>query len=303
MQSVVITGADGFIGRNLLRYISGQGVLVYALVLENSPNIAKIRDLKNVIIIQGDLLDWQILTDKLPESADAFIHLAWAGVAPDERNSIVVQKMNIDLCLNAVQLASKIKAKKFILPGSTLEYAYCGTLINDKALPSPQNVYGAVKTGMRYICQELCHELQLPYIYVVITSIYGADRIDNNVISYTIKTLLNGDRPALTRLTQLWDYVHIDDVVYALYLIAKSGKADAFYAVGHGDNWPLANYIYTIRDLINPELPLGVGEISYKDSRQPSSCVDLTALQKDTGFKPQINFETGIKRTIEQFVP
>ena len=156
---------------------------------------------------------------------------------------------------------------------------------------------------MRYICQELCHELQLPYIYVVITSIYGADRIDNNVISYTIKTLLNGDRPALTRLTQLWDYVHIDDVVYALYLIAKSGKADAFYAVGHGDNWPLANYIYTIRDLINPELPLGVGEISYKDSRQPSSCVDLTALQKDTGFKPQINFETGIKRTIEQFVP
>ena len=49
MQSVIITGADGFIGRNLVRYMSGQGVLVYALVLANSPNIAKIKDLENII--------------------------------------------------------------------------------------------------------------------------------------------------------------------------------------------------------------------------------------------------------------
>ena len=75
MQSVVITGADGFIGRNLVHYMSGKGVLVYALVLANSPNIAKIKDLKNVIIVQGDLLDWQSLAGKLLEGADAFIHL------------------------------------------------------------------------------------------------------------------------------------------------------------------------------------------------------------------------------------
>lgn len=300
MKSVVITGADGFIGHHLVQYMTAQGYAVYAIVIAESPTRDRLNGLEGVTVVLGGGEDYPDLAGQLPQNPTAFIHLAWAGVSPEGRNSTAVQMGNIDLCLRAVRLAAAIGAQRFILPGSTTEYTDCGMAINERACPSPQNAYGAAKVASRYLCAALCEELGLPYIYAVITGIYAADRTDNNVIFYAISSLLEGEKPSFTALEQLWDYVHIDDVIRALFLIAERGKDKAFYAIGHGDNWPLCNYIYQIRDLIDPALPLGIGEIPYKDGRRPSSCVDLTALRRDTGFEPQIPFDEGIRAVIER---
>ena len=276
-----------------------QGDAVTALIMENSPIRHRIEGLENVTIVEGDLGDWETLAESLPSEPTAFFHLAWAGVSPEGRNSVEVQLPNIELCLNAARLAHKIGAQRFILPGSTTEYPY-SDIINEQALPCPLNAYGAAKVSARFLCQSLCESLGLPYIYMVITGVYSADRVDNNVIYYTIASLLEGKRPAFTALSQLWDYVHIDDVMLAMKLIAQKGKAGAFYVIGHGDNWPLANYIYAIRDAIDPSAPMGVGEVPYKDGKIPSSCVDLTALRQDTGFEPRIPFSEGILGVIEK---
>lgn len=300
MSSVIITGADGFIGSHLVRYFAQQGLHVYALTIPNSLVVGRIENIPGVTVLQRELKDDVDLATQLPRQATAFVHLAWNGVSPERRNSVRFQSANIYLCMQAVQLAAKIGAQRFILPGSTMEYSYCGQEINERACPSPQNAYGAAKISVRYLCEALCEELKLPYIYTVITGIYAADRADNNVINYTITELLQGRKPSLTALEQLWDYVYIDDVARAFYLIATKGKAGAFYSIGHGDNWPLVNYICQIRDIINPSLPLGIGEVPYKDDRLPSSCVDMTSLKKDTGFVPQVPFEVGIKKVIER---
>lgn len=300
MSSIIITGADGFIGSHLVHHFAQQGLHVYALTIPNSPVVGRIENIPGVTVLQRELKDDVDLATQLPRQPIAFVHLAWNGVSPERRNSVRFQSENIDLCMQAVQLAAKIGAQRFILPGSTMEYSYCGQEINERACPSPQNAYGAAKISVRYLCEALCEELRLPYIYTVITGIYAADRADNNVINYTITELLQGRKPSLTALEQLWDYVYIDDVARAFYLIATKGKAGAFYSIGHGDNWPLVNYICQIRDIINPSLPLGIGEVPYKDDRLPSSCVDMTSLKKDTGFVPQVPFEVGIKKVIER---
>lgn len=299
MNHIVITGADGFIGSHLVKAFAAQGDAVTALIMENSPIRHRIEGIQNVTIVEGDLADWEALADKLPREPMAFFHLAWAGVSPEGRNSVAVQAPNIGLCLNAARLAHRVGAQRFILPGSTTEYPYCD-LINENAMPCPLNAYGAAKVSARYLCKALCEELGLPYIYMVITGVYSADRVDNNVIYYTIASLLDGQRPSFTKLEQLWDYVHIDDVMLAMTLIAEKGKAGAFYVIGHGDNQPLANYIYAIRDAIDPNAPLGVGDVPYKDGRMPASCVDLTSLREDTGFVPRIPFEQGILGVIEK---
>lgn len=300
MKSVVITGADGFVGHHLVRYMVEQGYTVYAIVIPESPTRNRLDDLENVHVVIGGGADYAALTRQLPQNPIAFVHLAWAGVSPEGRNSTAVQMVNIDLTLSAVRLAAAIGAERFVFPGSTTEYTDCGMTINEKACPSPQNAYGAAKVACRYLCAALCEELKLSYIYAVITGIYAADRTDNNVIFYAISTLLKGEKPSFTALEQLWDYVHIDDVIRALFLIAIKGKDKAFYAIGHGDNWPLYNYIYTIRDIIDPTLPLGIGEVPYKDGCLTSSCVDLTRLKEDTGFEPSIPFDEGIREVVRR---
>lgn len=152
----------------------------------------------------------------------------------------------------------------------------------------------------QYLCKQFAKDNGVDFVYAVITGIYAEDRIDNNVISYVIRKLLKKEKPSLTRLEQLWDYIYIDDAVEALYLVAQKGKDGKTYAIGCGDNWPLKKYIEIIHKLIDSSLPLGIGEVPYVDGKLPSSCIDLSELQKDTGFIPRVKFEEGIVKIIEK---
>ncbi|MBO5745558.1 MAG: NAD(P)-dependent oxidoreductase [Clostridia bacterium] len=298
MPTVVITGADGFIGTHLTKHLSANGYEVYAQVLKDSLTKTRLDNIPNVHIVEGELHCFEQFIDRLPNAPLAFLHFAWAGVTPEQRTDLTVQMHNVTLSADAVRLAAKLNAKKFISPGSTMEYIYCGRPICKDAIPSPLNAYGVAKIAARYACEVLCKELGIEFIYTVISGIYSEDRKDSNVIFYTIDQLLRKEKPSLTRLEQLWDYVHIDDVVNAYRLIIEKGKPDGFYTIGHGDNCPLSDYIYKIRDLIDPSLPLGIGEVPYTNDKMPCSCVDLKAIYEDTGFIPEVSFEDGISRVI-----
>lgn len=301
MKSIVISGGDGFIGSHLSQHLSTYGYDIYAIVFPGSECKERLKNMPNVHMVEGEMQDYRKLACSLPEKPLAFFHFAWAGVTPDLRNDFDYQMHNIELSTNAVRLASEIKAQKFIFPGSTMEYLYYGKPIDKDAIPSPSNAYAVAKISARYACSVLCKELRMSFVYTVISGIYSEDRNDNNVIYYTIDELLNNRKPSLTKLEQLWDYVHIDDVVRGLRLIAEKGKADAFYALGHGDNWPLSKYIYIIRDTINPDLPLGIGDIPYTNSDiMPCSCVNLEPIFQDTGYIPRISFDEGIARAISE---
>lgn len=299
-NKVVISGGDGFIGSHLAKYLSNKGYEVFALVIPNNPATDKIRGIKRINIIEGDLFDLSSFENIIPINPVAFFHFAWIGVSPEQRKDIGLQMKNINITINAIKLANSIHAKKFIFPGSTFEYSYSNSIINRNTNPSPQDAYGATKISAKYYSQILCREYGIEFVYSVISSIYSEERIDNNVITYTIKSLLKREKPSLTSLEQKWDYVHINDVVDALEFIIRKGKKDSFYVIGHGDNCPLSEYIFKIRDLIAPELSLGIGEIPYTGNVIPMSCVDISELKRDTGFEPKVPFDEGIVNVIEK---
>lgn len=299
MEKVIITGADGFIGVHLTQKLIENGIEVWAVVYPESQTKERIKGLREVHYIEQELSDLQLFENKFPTDADAFYHLAWQGVNANDRDNLELQMKNIELCLEMLKFASKLRAKKFILPGSTSEYLYYGKPINENAVPSPQNAYGTVKIVLRYLAQQYAKQYNISFIYVVITGIYAADRRDNNVIFYVIQQLLKQEKPALTKLEQLWDYVNIKDVIRALELVGEKGRANAFYAIGHGDNWPLYKYIEIIHKYIDQKLPIGIGEIPYASEKMPSSCIDLSSIYEDTGFVPEVDFEQGIKEVID----
>lgn len=299
-KDIIITGGDGFIGSHLAKYLSEVGYSVYALVMPNSSTKFRIEGLNNVHAIECDLERYETVIENLPKHPKAFFHFAWAGVTPDSRKSLSIQKGNISLSLKAVELAKAVQAEKFIFPGSTMEFSFSGKAINRDTAPSPQNAYGSVKIATKYLCEEMCREYSISFIYIVISGIYSEDRKDNNVIYYAISSLLKNEIPRLTKLEQLWDYVHINDVVDAMLRIVECGKNGGFYPIGHGDNWPLANYIFMIRDIINPNAKLAIGDVPYDSNVLPMSCVDMEETKYDLGYSPKIDFKTGISLVINK---
>lgn len=299
MKRVLITGADGFIGRHLVARLLREGIEVHAVV-HPEHNIYVNNTDNNLKVYSLDLLDLQENMDLFPDNIDVMYHFAWNGVAPEFRNDFDVQYRNIDIAIGCVKLCEVKHIKKIIFPGSTNEYLYYGKPINEHVVPSPSNTYGATKIAIRYLCSDYAANHGISFVYAIITGIYSEDRKDSNVIYYTINKLLNGEKPSLTSLEQEWDYVHIDDVVEALRLVGEKGKGGVTYAIGHGDNWPMANYIRIIHKMIDENLPLGIGEIPHNGDVLPSSCIDLTRIKEDTGFEPRIAFEDGIQRVINK---
>lgn len=300
MEKVLITGADGFIGHNLVEKLLGEGKEVYAIVYPGH-NIYENKFVKNLRVKSMDINQIMNYKNEFPHGEiDTMYHLAWTGVQPELRNDLDVQLMNINMTLDCMKFAKAIGIKKVIFPGSTNEYLYYGKPINKDAVPSPNNAYGATKIALRYLCSDYASRNDIQFIYTIITGIYAADRRDNNVIFYTIDKLLKKEKPSLTKLEQLWDYVYIDDVMEALFLIGEKGKDGAVYAIGHGDNWALSNYIRIIHEEIDVSLPLGIGDIPYANDRLPGSCIDLTDIKRDTGFVPKVDFKEGIARVINK---
>ena len=206
--------------------------------------------------------------------------------------------MNILYNIKVVQLAHKYQIKRLIIPGSAAEFSYSKNVIDGSGTPTPSDLYSATKVATRDICSTLCKQYSIEMIWTLITSIYGPGRDDNNLISYVIKSLLQGKKTSCTKLEQQWDYIYIDDLITALYLVGQYGKKGCIYPIGSGEHRHLYEYIEIIHQLTNPDIPIGIGDIPYKSSIIDNQIMDISLLQQDTGFVPQFTFQEGIKNVI-----
>jgi len=162
----------------------------------------------------------------------------------------------------------------------------------------PENGYGIAKLSAGYMSRIECQKYSIDHIWTRILSIYGPGDGSATMISNTIRQLLAGEKPALTAGIQMWDYLYSGDAAKAFHALAEYGVSGKTYTLGSGIAKPLKNYIELLRDAINPSLPLGFGEIPYGPLQVMHLQADISELQKDTGFTPEIPFEVGIQHTI-----
>lgn len=299
MRRAVVTGGTGFIGSWLIQELLDNETEVYAIVRNKEKLISQIGRHDNCIVIESpiELLSAEYFTSK--KHYDVFYHLGWAGVSPEHKNEVDTQLNNISMALKAADLCKQIGCGLFVASGTVAEYALCDDIMNLNARQTPNDMYGAAKVASHYFLEVRTRQLSQPFIWMVIPSTFGERRTDNNIITYTIRTLIKGEKPKYGALEQMWDFLYVGEVVRAIRLIGEKGTPGKVYGIGSGAYRPLRDYILRIRDLINPSLELGIGEIPTMSKQTYSSCVNIYDLVHDTGFLPQVDFDDGIKRTIE----
>lgn len=299
MKNVIVTGGTGFIGSWLLQELLTNELNVTAIVRDRNKLISEIKNSKNLTIIEKGISE--ITKEDFDKNLeyDVFFHLGWGGVAPEHKNDIYLQLNNIEMSLHALEVANEIGCKKFIASGTVAEYVFCDSVMDVNAKQTPNDMYGAAKVSAHYFLEVRARQLGLPFVWIVIPSTFGERRHDNNIITYTITSLLNGEKPRYGNLQQMWDFLYVGEVVKAIRLIGEFGRTEMIYGIGSGVYKPLRFYIESIRDLINPDLELGIGEVPSMSTKTFSSCVNIDDLVQDTGFKPEVSFEQGIVRTIE----
>lgn len=300
MEKIFVTGAAGFIGKALVKKLLQEGKEVIALVLPQEEG--KLEKHPNLTIVTGNLDDIEDIKEKLScRRFDTIYHLAWIGVSTTYKDDREMQMKNIEYAMRMMEMAKDYQCQKVICTGSVSEYAYEENAVDGTQCVSPADMYSATKAAVHIYCDLYTRQNELDFNWVLIPSIYGPGRMDNNLITYAIQSLLAGQKPSFTKLEQKWDYIYIDDLILSLYLVGEKGKRNRVYVTGSGVSQPLSEYVKVLRDQINPDAELGIGDLPYKTNRIDNSVVDIRRLQEDTGYRPQVSFEEGIKKTIDFF--
>ena len=298
MRGIVLTGATSMLGIALINECIRSHTRVLAIVRENSPNLSRIPQSDLVEKMQCNLSSLDSL-DLESNGYDAFFHFGWQGTDRTQRLDPEIQLENVEYTLKAVDLAAKWGCRVFVGAGSQAEYGRVSAKIGPETPVNPDIAYGIAKYAAYKMSAIAAEKQGLAHVWVRVLSVYGPYDGAHTMIMSAVTQLLAKQRPQLTKCEQLWDYLYVEDAARAFYLMGEKAQGQAVYCLGSGVARPLSEYVTILRDTIDPNLGLDFGALAYQPNQVMFLCADLRNLTNDTGFIPEINFETGIEKTIK----
>lgn len=299
----LVTGASGHIGSNLTRLLVDRGHEVTALVRPASDLWRLEGVLSRIQVLRAELDHIDSIADELKRAApETVFHLAWAGITAETRNLPGNVVTSVSGSLRLFRMACEAGSSAWVGLGSQAEFGRTKAeeVLRETSTPVPDTLYGVAKLGLSTLTGALCKEMGIRFLWLSLAAAYGPMDDPGHLIPSLITRLLAGERPPLTSGTQEWDYLYIDDATEAIYRAASMPGVSGRFVLASGKSYPVRFIAEQIRDMIDPSLPLGLGEI-VSPGELFSLRADSSALQRATGWEPRIEFETGLRRTIDWY--
>ena len=297
MKRILLTGATGVVGSAIVRQTARQDYDITCIIRKKSERAKNIPAQKNVKIIECNIDEYNSL--ELKDKYDVFIHLGWANTSVGGRDDVGVQLKNIEYTLDAVRLGKRCGCAVFIGAGSQAEYGIQDVDLTSDLPVNPESGYGIAKYAAGKLSAILCSQLGMRFNWMRILSVYGENDGKNTLISYVVRELKDGHCPELTKCEQIWDYLNCYDAAKAFLAVAEKGIDGKIYPLGSGKGMFLSEYLEIIRDIVNPGVELKFGKKDYYPHQSMHLVADISELTKDTGWKPEIKFEDGIRRILK----
>jgi nucleoside-diphosphate-sugar epimerase len=296
----LVTGGTGFVGSYLVRKLVERGEDV-AVLIRPGANTWRIDDvISRVTRIEGDLTALKEIEEAIRIfSPDTIFHLAWHGVANRFRNEIDQIDRNLNASLSLFRLALKIGCRTWIGTGSQAEYGPCNRVCDENAPTRPTSLYGTVKLCTYLLLQQLAVDAGIRFAWFRIFSTYGPRDNPEWMIPSVIRSLLRAERPSLTAGEQQWDYLYVEDAAQALYLSALVNTTQGVYNLGSGKAHSIRSIVEGIRDMVDPSLALGFGEVPYRFDQVMHLQADVSRLTRDTGWLPSTSLDAGLRQTLD----
>ncbi|MCL2301214.1 MAG: NAD-dependent epimerase/dehydratase family protein [Firmicutes bacterium] len=294
INSAIITGGTGMLAMALERLLAGKGIAVTLLVRPGSPRLGQLDVSPGTKVVECDLKDLHALE---AGSHDAFYHFGWDGTFGPARDNAALQCGNIRHTLDAVELAARLGCGVFVGAGSQAEYGRADGVLTASTPCNPETGYGIAKLAAGRLSRIACGQLGVRHVWARVLSAYGPGDNTQTMMMSCVRSLMKGERMAFTKGEQRWDYLYCDDAAMGFYLMGLRGRDGAVYPLASGKPRSLAEYIFAARDVVNPAMEVGLGELAYPPGQVMRLEADTSALVHDTGFASSVPFERGVSLT------
>ena len=297
MENVIVTGANGFIGKTLVNALLEKGYRVVALDIRFDDMLANDERVTCVNVMDKEVT---ALVKEIPHrDYRCFFHLAWAGTSGPSRADYVVQLNNVKLACDYIKLCSEIGCKRVVYASSINEMETYEYLQSDNIEPAGGYIYGTGKLAAHLMGETVAKLNDIEFIPVIITNIYGVGEKSARMIYTSINKLVHKEHCSFTAGYQTYDFIYITDAAKTFLSIGEKGISNRTYYVGSLQPKPLKKFLTAMKNQINPKAEIGLGEIPFEGVSLSYQEFDIQAVQKDTGFVPEVSFEEGIRLTAE----
>lgn len=223
---ILVTGAGGFIGANLLRRILPTGAKVHVL-RKKSTNLSRIQDIqKKLTLHKVDLQDKKKLRTLCEKIQPTIIyHLAARGAYSNQTNTDEIMSTNIIGTFHLLEATKNIPYRLFVNTGTSSEYGFKKQPMKETDSLNPTSLYAATKASATHLCAFFAKEFRKPIVTLRPFSIYGPYEEPTRFIPTIISNLLNNKPILLTPQNIRHDFVFIDDMVEAYLKSVEHAKS------------------------------------------------------------------------------
>jgi nucleoside-diphosphate-sugar epimerase len=296
---VLITGAGGFIGSQVVRKVLQDGHPVVAVLRPGESPERLIDCLDSVSLVHCDLSDGEavrrLVSETRPEKA---IHLAWY-VEPGKYWQAGENLDCVRMSLSLARALSKAGCSRFVGAGTCAEYDWDYGFLSENVTPlKPRSLYGICKNATREILQAFCAQAGMGFAWTRFFYLYGPTEAKERLIPYVVLTLLKGEVAKCTSGEQIRDFLHVEDAASAVWAVAKSNLSGAVN-IGSGQPIKVRTIVETIAQHLQREENVVLGALPTDPQEPLLLLADVRRLVSGVGWKPSLTLKEGVAKTCE----
>ena len=309
-KTVLVTGADGFIGSHLTELLVKEDFKVKALSQYNSFNnwgwLEDTECLSEIEVLSGDVRDPHYC-NHIMKGVDTVFHLAaliaipYSYVAPDS-----YVDTNIKGTLNICQAALENNVKRVIHTSTSEVYGTAQYVPIDEKHPlQAQSPYSASKIAADAMAMSFFNSFDLPLTIARPFNTYGPRQSARAVIPTIISQIASGKKQIqLGDVTPTRDFNYVADTCRGFLELAKCDKAVG-EVVNIGSNFEISvgDTLNLIREIMNSDVEFLTDEKRLRPGKSEVFRLwcDNKKIRDLTGFEPQYDIRKGLEATVEWF--
>ena len=316
-QHILITGAAGFIGSNLVEYFLNLGVKVRGLdnfATGHKHNINTFLSHANFEFIEGDIRDYATCLSAC-EGVDAVLHQAALGSVPRSiADPMTSTDVNVGGFVRMLHAAKEKGVQRFVYAASSSTYGDSETLPKvEDVIGKPLSPYAITKYANELYADVFAKTYGIDCIGLRYFNVFGRRQDPNGayaaVIPKFVKTLMKHESPVINGDgTYSRDFTYIDNVIHMNHCCLSTENPLALnqvYNTAFGERTNLNQMVSQLKEYLSAyDSKIATVDIIYGPLRAgdvPHSLASIDKAKALLGYAPKFSFSEGLKEAVDWY--
>ena len=312
-MKILVTGAAGFIGHNVVRFLEQQGNEIFGI--DNRTNYGFIPEDELEYLFKerskrmrtfplvGDIRNGNDIRQRVGIfNIKTIVHLAsFPRQKVVEQDPVLASEVMSTGLINLLEAAKLHKIKRFVYISSSMVYGDFENDVNEDAVCNPIGQYGIMKYMGEQLVKDYARKYGFEYVIIRPSAVYGEYDVEDRVVSKFMLSAMRGETLKVKGAGEVLDFTYVEDAAMGIAQATMNDKsANKIYNITRSDT-----KLTTLLEAAELAVSIaGKGNIEVMDrdlSFPKRGRLNIERAIQDFNYDPQVNVEEGFRRYYEWF--